>query len=257
MLLRSNTNLQSTSVQRVHFQITTNSIAIHAKSDPLTAAVRLQSTIESWSPLNGGNDSIETKNGLPNVDFDNRAQLADLENNLAIALSQTDRPEFALQVARSAVDFWQNAFQTFPNHRRTSMGFATALNTLGEVNWRLNQHNQCDRCFEQAIDILQQVTSNQPNSAEANSRLATTWHNRGLVAFQANQFDEARDHIKRALHFQQISRNLAPNHAEYQTRLIAHQEVMKWLASHDDLANIDTELPFQATSLTQDDTTHF
>ncbi|MEQ1903045.1 MAG: serine/threonine-protein kinase [Pirellulaceae bacterium] len=158
---------------------------------------------------------------------ENRAHLADMQNNLAILLCHRNQLQPAEQLATTAIGYWRSQIELHGNDLNTAERLATALNTLGEISWQVHDAKVGDQSFAEAETLLRRVVEFGPQRPDPLSRLAGVLHNRSLVAFRNRDIKRAMELVNSAIELQNKALSLAPENSQYKKFLNSHQQTLK------------------------------
>lgn len=232
-------------VDQTRWQIRAQQVSLMIEIDSPRAERLLRESIAELQPVSESSGANSDPGEVPaddRVEFSNQAaaQLADLRNNLAILLSRQGATAEAQTLATSAQAYWRDHLRRTPRSGQGIEHLATALNTLGEIHWRIAPES-ADAYFAEAEDHLRTLVERDPARLEALSRLAGVLHNRSLIAQRDHQVDLAVQRLQAAIRFQTKAAQTAPENGQYQQYLTAHQQALQRLQAKSDIESARRE----------------
>ena len=238
--------MENVELRSAYYKVNGNYVAVLSEIDLDRAETELQRSIRELervnrelqpSPLDASLTTSATSEKARVNDQqlqlqENSAHVADMQNNLAVVLSQKGEHQQAKLLVNRAIDFWKVRLVREGESPVAMERLATSLNTLGEIGWRSKEGNFGDDSFAEAESLLKRVLAVQLHRPDPLNRMAGVLHNRSLVARRNENFDEAKRLIDLAIQFQTQAINLSPDNSGYQVFLKSHQQIREaYLAS--------------------------
>lgn len=214
--------LNKPDIQSAYFQICGSYVSVLQEVDEFQAEQTLR---ESISVLKEANSVISKNNEKQSfaLTTENADHIADMQNNLAVILCHNDELEEAGQLATEVVEHWKRRALQSPLNISISEHFATAYNTLGEIQWRSRTEGLGNDSFSEAEAILFRIIKLIPYRPETHSRLAGVLHNRSLISHNLLQHEQAGELMDLAIKYQKKALKLSPGNSRYQKLLQTHQ----------------------------------
>ncbi len=202
-------------------KVTNSYVGLLSQTDPKRAIKFLRQSIES---LQATNDRLMKQADCKSIVDENRAHVADMQNNLAILICRNGELDEAKQLAKEVIEFWKGAQPRSNGKQNYSERLATALNTLGKVDWMSKSKGFGDESFSKAETLFRIAIKQNRGRPETSSRLAGVLHNRSLIAFQLGNAKLAIERIEAAIELQSAAVDIAPVSKRYRQLLKSHRE---------------------------------
>lgn len=217
-------------IQSAYFQISGSYVSVLQEIDEVQAEKTLRAAIQI---LQQTNLEIVAKTQSSNASLvaENADHIADMQNNLAVILCHNNRLQEARQLATQVVAHWKKRTTASPLNMKFAEHFATAYNTLGEIQWRDRSEELGGDSFFQAETILFQIIKLIPRRPETHSRLAGVLHNRSLIAHSLKRPEEANELMNLAIKYQTKALDLSPDNMRYKKLLNTHQTAANHIIS--------------------------
>ena len=230
--------LEDAELWSAYFKINGNHVAVLKEIDLARAEQTLRLAMHALELANSvlrkhgesTGDSSSTHSGktrdfeIAELAKENSEHFADMQNNLAVILCHKGLLPEAEELVGNAIAYWRDRLVQAPLELNSADRLATALNTLGEIQWRNQESGLGDESFAEAEKLLLSVAGQFPGRPETLSRLGGVLHNRSLVAHQHQRDAEACETIARAIEFQTRAVELVPENTGYENLLKTHRQ---------------------------------